>query len=165
MSRAWGDMSDDSTESENLSRGRVSATAFTHAIASELRLKSDSRKLLHLEHRHTHKRTTVCKVHLLVLWHTQRDYARSQHGDKDGIEASADILAIVTSGGVRTMVPHSNLIEQARSWQGSDTSYFPYQPTSVSQRTLPRDGSSTHRSYGSTQSQDPNRDLSSDRGG
>ena len=47
MSRVWGDPSDDSTESENVLRGRVNATAFTHAIAFELRLKSDSRKLLY----------------------------------------------------------------------------------------------------------------------
>ena len=45
MSRAWSDVSDESTESENVLHGRVTATAFTHAIASELRLKSDSRKL------------------------------------------------------------------------------------------------------------------------
>ena len=47
MSRAWGDPSDDSTESENVLRGRVNATAFTHTIASELKLKSDSRKLFY----------------------------------------------------------------------------------------------------------------------
>ena len=45
ISRAWSDLSDDSTESENVLHGRVTATAFTHAIASELRLKSDSRKM------------------------------------------------------------------------------------------------------------------------
>ena len=38
-------MSDDSTESKSVPRGRVTATAFTPVIATELRLKSDSRKL------------------------------------------------------------------------------------------------------------------------
>ena len=45
MSRAWGDVSDDSTEPKSVPRGRVTATAFTRAIATELRLKSDSRKM------------------------------------------------------------------------------------------------------------------------
>ena len=45
MSRACSDVSLDSTEPKSVPRGRVSATAFTPAIATELRLKSDSRKL------------------------------------------------------------------------------------------------------------------------
>ena len=45
MSRAYGDEFQGSTEPKSVPRGRVSATAFTSAIAAELRLKTTSRLL------------------------------------------------------------------------------------------------------------------------
>ena len=158
MSRAWSDLSDDSTESKSVPHGRVTATAFTPTIASELRLKSDSRKMHYGAQTHAQADNCLQSADPSAKAHTT-SRLRSKHGDKDGFEASADILALVTSGGARATVPHSNLIEQARRWQGSDTSTIPHHPTSVS-HTL-RGGSPTHRGYGLTQSKDPNRDLSS----
>ena len=58
MSPAWGDLSDDSTESEKPFRGRVDAKAFSPAIASELRLKSVRRKLL--QGAQTHAQASNC---------------------------------------------------------------------------------------------------------
>ena len=81
MSRAWGDLSDDSTESGNVLRGRVSATAFTHAIASELRLKSDSRKLLYGAQTHAQADNCLQGAPSSAIAHSQG--LRSTHGDKD----------------------------------------------------------------------------------
>ena len=139
MSRAYGDRSNGSTEPKSVPHGRVSATAFSPAIASELRLKSECRKLSH------GTQTPACAGNYLpsaepcAMAHTNPG-PRTKHGDKDGIQASADILAIVKSGGGNTTVLQSNLVEQARGWQGSDTS--PHQPTSVLYTTL-RGGSNT----------------------
>ena len=47
MSRAYGDPFHGSSEPKSVPRGRVNATAFTPAIATELRLKSVCRKLSH----------------------------------------------------------------------------------------------------------------------
>ena len=47
MSRAYGDPSHGSSEPKSVPHGRVNATAFTPAIATELRLKSVCRKLSH----------------------------------------------------------------------------------------------------------------------
>ena len=47
MSRAYGDRSHGSSEPKSVPHGRVNATAFTPAIATELRLKSECRKLSH----------------------------------------------------------------------------------------------------------------------
>ena len=47
MSRAYSDRSHGSSEPKSVPHGRVSATAFSPAIATELRLKSECRKLSH----------------------------------------------------------------------------------------------------------------------
>ena len=161
MSRAYGDRSNGSTEPKSVPHGRVSATAFSPAIASELRLKSECRKLSH------GTQTPACAGNYLpsaepcAMAHTNPG-PRTKHGDKDGIHASADILAIVKSGGGNTTVLQSNLVEQARGWQGSDTSS--HQLTSVLHTAL-RGASNTHprRGYGPVNTPS-NRDLSPDRG-
>ena len=79
MSRAWSDVSDDSTESENVSHGRVTATAFTHAIASELRLKSDSRKMRYGAQTHAQADNCLQSADPIAEAHTTRGL-RSKHG-------------------------------------------------------------------------------------
>ena len=161
MSRAWGDVSDDSTEPKSVPRGRVTATAFTRAIATELRLKSDSRKLHYGAQTPAQAGNCLPSADPSAKAHTTNSI-RTEHGDKDGLEASADILAIVKSGGGNTTVLQSNLVEQARGWQGSDTSS--HQLTSAL-HTAPRGASNTHprRGYGPVNTP-ANRDLSPDRG-
>ena len=161
MSRAYGDEFQGSTEPKSVPRGRVSATAFTSAIAAELRLKTTSRLLSYGTQTPAHAGNYLPSAESSAMAQINPGL-RTKHGDKDGLEASVDILAVVKSGGGNTTVLQSSLIEQARGWQGSDTSS--HQTTSVSHTSL-RGASNTHpkRGYGPVD-KTTNRDLSPDRG-
>ena len=72
MSRACSDRSAGSTEPKSVPHGRVHATAFTPAIASELRLKSDSRKMHHGAQTHAQPDTCLGSASPSAEAHTNR---------------------------------------------------------------------------------------------